>query len=151
LVSHTHVGDVLKALGEPADALEHLNSALKTADRLTQVDVTNVQWQRDKAVSNERIGDILKDLERRDEAKAAFERALEIYRGLEARAPDDPNARISSVLPRWRLADLEPERAAEHLRSALSILERLAQEKRLDALRTGWYPQIRAQLAALEV
>jgi tetratricopeptide (TPR) repeat protein len=149
-VSHDRIGDVLVAQGNLPAALDAFKASLAIRDRLAKADPNNAGWQRDLAISNERVGDMHAKSGDQNEARKAFERALGIYEALAARNPDDLPSRVNSVVPRWRLAGLDPARAKEHLRGALAILKPLAAEKRLDAMRLGWIPSIEAQLAAIE-
>ena len=80
----------------------------------------------------------------------AFERALDTYEELATRNRDDLQSRLFIVAPMWRLATLEGQEGAARLKAALAILEPLAAEKRLDAMRLGWIERIKVQLASLE-
>ena len=67
-----------------------------------------------------------------------------------SRNPGNVQSQVFSVVPRWRLAALDPPRARAHLEAALAILRPLAEANRLDANRLKWISRIEAQLAALE-
>jgi hypothetical protein len=81
------------------------------------------------------------------DAVAAFERALSIYGGLISRF-EDPQARVFSVVPLWRLGGLKGSQGEPELRRALRILVELRDANRLDAKRIGWISKIEAQIAA---
>jgi hypothetical protein len=82
------------------------------------------------------------------EAVAAFERALGIYEILIGRF-SDPQARVNSVVPLWRLGGLKGKGGKQDLQRALAILVELRDANRLDAMRIKWIPKIEAQIAAL--
>jgi len=149
-VSYIKVGDVLKAQGDLPGALKAYRDALAIIEQLSASDSGNAEWRRDLAISNERIGDMLVRNNDRKRAVAAFETALEIYDALVRSHPDNAEARLFSIVPLSRLAELDPGRAREHLDAALAILEPLAAADRLDADRRGWIPELKAARAALD-
>ena len=149
-VSYNKVGDVLVAQGQLPDALKAFRDSLAIRERLAKADPGNAGWQRDLAVSNERVGDMYAQQAEPEQAAAAFKRALGAYEELTSRNPDDVPSRVNSVVPRMRLAQLDPGNARGHLVSALKILKDLADQNRLDAKRLKWIPGIEAQIAALE-
>jgi hypothetical protein len=73
-----------------------------------------------------------------------------VERNRQIALPEDVPSRVFSVVPRWRLASLDPASAVDYLRAALAILRPLAAADRLDTQRLNWIPRIEAQLAALE-
>jgi tetratricopeptide (TPR) repeat protein len=149
-VSFDKVGNVLEAQGNLPEALKSYRDSLAIRDRLAKSDPGNARWQRDLATSHERLGDIYLQQKKREEARQAFEQALGVYGLLMARNPGDVQSQVFSVVPRWRLASLDPLKGRDHLRAALAILKPLAETNRLDANRLKWIPQMEAQLANLE-
>jgi uncharacterized caspase-like protein len=147
-VSYNKVGDVLVAQGNLPEALKSFQASLAIADRLAKADPNNAGWQRDLAVSNERLGDMLAKEGNAAEAIAAFERALSIYETLTTRL-GDPQARVNSVVPLWRLGGLRGAAGQVELRRALGILVELRDAGRLDANRIAWIPQVEGGIAAL--
>lgn len=147
-VSYGLIGDVQTLQNNNTEALANFLKAAVVLDRLSKSDESNAGWQRDLATSYERIGDVYQTQGNFDGARKAFQDALAIYDGLYARNPDDVPSRVRSVVPRWRLADLDPEQAETHLRTSLEILRPLAAEDRLDADRAAWIPQLESQLAS---
>ena len=83
------------------------------------------------------------------EAIAEYERALNAYRTLVTRYPNNNHSRGLSVIPLWRLGVLKAKDGRKDLEEALNILRALAQENRLDAMRRGWIPLIEAEIAKL--
>jgi tetratricopeptide (TPR) repeat protein len=148
-IPHDRVGDVLVAQGNLPEALKSYRDSLAIRDRLARADPGNAEWQRDLAVSNERLGDMLNREGNTAEAIAAFERALRIYEELVARL-SDPQARVNSVVPLWRLGELKGKAGQAELRRAHGILTELREAGRLDARRITWIAQIEAQIAALD-
>ena len=137
---------MLVAQGNLPEALKSFQASLAIRDRLAKADPNNAGWQRDLAVSNERLGDMLARDGKTSEAIAAFQRALGIYGDLVSRL-GEPQARVNSVVPLWRLGKLKGSGGVSELRQALAILTELRDASRLDAKRAGWIPQIEAQIA----
>ena len=77
-----------------------------------------------------------------DHAFQNYERMLQIN-------PGNFQARLYSVIPLWRLRALAGAEGAMYLRQALSILQDLDAQDRLDGKRKQRIPQIEAQLAKL--
>jgi tetratricopeptide (TPR) repeat protein len=149
-VSDNKIGDVLVSEGDLTGAVKSYRDALAIRDRLAKSDPGNVRWQRDLCVSNERIGEMYLRQGDREEARKAFERALAAYEVMLTRSPGDVQSQVFSVVPRLRLAGLDPPKARSYLEGALAILKPLADANRLDANRLNWIPEIEAQLAALK-
>ncbi|MEL7544609.1 MAG: tetratricopeptide repeat protein, partial [Pseudomonadota bacterium] len=145
-VSWNKIGDVLSARGDGAGAERAYRYGLAIRERLAASDPTNAEWQRDLAISFERVGDIAAGNGDDPAAIEAFERALKIYAALVERQPDDHQARVFSVVPHMRLANLKGAEGKTHVEAALGILKPLAAEGRLDAKRNDWIPELEAQL-----
>ena len=139
---------MLVAQGNLPEALKSCRDSLEIAERLARADPSNAGLQRNLAVSNERLGDVLAKDGKAPEAIAAFQAALYIYGGLVSRL-QDPQARVNSVVPLWRLGELKGAAGQSELQQALGILNELRDAGRLDAKRTAWVPQIEAQIAEL--
>ena len=148
-MSYNKIGDVLVDQGDLPEALESFREGLEIADRLAKADPGNAGWQRDLAISNERVGDISLEQGNEREARQAFERALAAYGVLISRNPGDVQSQLFSVVPRLRLAALDPPGARGHLEAALAILRPLAEANRL-AMRLEWKPAIEGELAAMK-
>jgi tetratricopeptide (TPR) repeat protein len=149
-VSHNKIGDVLRAQGNLAQALDAFKASRAIAERLAAADPQNAEWQRDLAVSHERVGDLYAQSGETEKAREAFEHALGAYERLTARNPGDLPSQVFSVVPRWRLSRLDPAHARRHLEGALAILKPLAAAGRLDVNREKWVPQMEAELARLK-
>ena len=113
------------AQGKLTEALKSYRDSLTIAERLAKADPNNAGWQRDLAMSNERLGTIYMERKETDEAKAAYERALAIYDKLTARFPDDTLALVNSTVPLMVLGLLYGRDGAAYLRKALAILKQL--------------------------
>ena len=149
-ISNERVGNVQIAQGDLSAALASYQARHAIISQLAKSDPGNARWQRDLAISNERLGDIYRDQGNQGEARQAFERALAAYGELISRNPGDVQSQVFSVVPRWRLAALDPPRARVRLEAALAILRPLAEANRLDANRLEWIPAIEGELAALK-
>ncbi len=147
-VSYQKVGSVLVAQGDLPEALKSCRDSLEIAERLAKADPSNAGLQRNLAVSNERLGGVLAKDGKAPEAIAAFQAALYIYGGLVSRL-QDPQARVNSVVPLWRLGELKGAEGLSELRQALGILKELRDASLLDARRIAWIPQVEAQIAEL--
>jgi len=119
-------------------------------ERLAEADPDNAGWQRDLAMSNERLGTIYMERKETDEAKAAYQRALAIYDKLTARFPDDTLALVNSTVPLMVLGLLYGRDGAAYLRKALAILKQLDEAGRLEPRRKPAIAGIEAELARLQ-
>jgi hypothetical protein len=84
------VGNLLAGRGEVGAALEHYTRSLHLAEQLAGADPDNPAYQRDVAVSLERVGDLLAG---RGEVGAALEhhtRSLHLRERLASADPDNP-------------------------------------------------------------
>jgi tetratricopeptide (TPR) repeat protein len=149
-ISYEKVGDVQQAEGDLSGALESYHDSLAIREAVSASDPGNPGWRRDLAVSNERIAATLAKQNDVKGAIGAFEQALAIYQAAVRAHPDDTQSLAFSIVPHWRLAELDKARAREHLTAALAISESLAAAGRLDSKRLGWIREIKAQRAALD-
>jgi tetratricopeptide (TPR) repeat protein len=149
-ISLERVGDVLQVQGDLDGALKSYRDSAAIREAMSKLDPSNVQWRRELAVSDERIGATLAKQKDAKGAIAAFERALGVYQALLRARPDDDQSLVFSVIPHWRLAELDKAGERGHLEAALGILESLAATNRLDSKRRGWLAQIKAQILALD-
>ena len=106
----------------------------------------NAGWQRDLAVSHERIGDTEGRLGRRPGACAAFERALAIYGALLQANPDNRYFLVSSTVPLMRLGELDAVHGKAYLARALTILKELDVAGRLEPARRNSIPWLEDRL-----
>ncbi len=149
-VSCEKLGDALMAKGETAKALEAYAESRTIREALLAANPGNKTWERNLAISYERLGTALAKQSDVAGATAAFEGALEIYQKLARADPADVQTLVFSVVPRWRLAALDPRTARERLTPALEILEKLAAEGRLAEDKRDWLTQVKTGLAALD-
>jgi len=98
-VSHNKVGDVLRAQGNLAGALE-------IGERLAAADPGNAGWQRDLAVSHNKVGDVLRAQGDLAGAVEAYEAALEIGERLAAADPGNAGWQRDLWVSHWRIADM---------------------------------------------
>ena len=128
---------MLVAQGNLPEALKTFRDGLAIRERLAQADPGNAGWQRDLAVSHERIGDVERDLDHPAEAQTAFGRALAIYESLLTANPENTYFLVSSTVPLMRLGDLDPSRQKTYFERALKILKDLDAAGRLEPRRRG--------------
>jgi len=79
---YSEIGKLLEAQ-EPAAALEFLQKALLIREKLVKIFPDNLIYQTDLAGSYGNIGQMLDQAGRRTEALKSFEKAMEIYEGIE--------------------------------------------------------------------
>ena len=116
-----------RARGDLEGVLKAYQDSLAIREKLAAQDAGNAEWQRDLAVSHERLGDI--DIDQGDDeaATAHFQRALEIRTEVVQREPSAGYWQRELIVPHWRLADLASRRspasdeARTHYRAALEI------------------------------
>jgi len=149
-ISNEKIGDVQQAQNDLKGALNSYREALTNRGKALASNPQNASWRRDLAVSHERVGSILAKQGDLEGAIAAFELALSIYQALVGADPNDAQSLAYSIVPHWRLAELDKGRQREHLEAALGNLHALAAKDRLDAKRQSWLAQIEAQLKALD-
>ena len=75
-------GDIRKALGDLAGALESYQQAAETQEELAKQDRKNVEWQRDLCATLERIGDGRRVQGNVDDALYKYQEALSIHKKL---------------------------------------------------------------------
>ena len=84
-VSHNKIGDVRRARGDLAGAETSHRAALKIAESLAALDPTNATWQRDLAVSCQRMAFLHQDSGNAAEARAWLIRCRDVLRGMRDR------------------------------------------------------------------
>src|SRR5262249_38875835 len=86
---HTRMAEILRALGDSVGSLQHYRAAADEGEALTR------EWPGDDTVlevlgaSLERIGELLGEESRFDEALAEEGRALAIFRSVSAKSPEN--------------------------------------------------------------
>jgi hypothetical protein len=95
----------MRAQGNLPGALESYLTSHAIFEHLTKTDPGNGQWQRDLALSHERVAEVLASQGARSEAVRAFEKGRAIIIRLRQRSPNN------ATLPR-DLAWFEARRAA---------------------------------------
>jgi tetratricopeptide (TPR) repeat protein len=130
-VACNKVGDVLKAQGNLADALQAYRDSLAIIERLAKIDPSNAGWQRDLSVSYERVGNVLM-------AQGNLADALQVYRdclaiGVRLANADPSNAGWQRDLwfSYYKVGDVlaaqgNLSEALQAYRDSLAVRERLA-------------------------
>jgi len=134
-VLHERIGGVLMVQDKPVEALPHFQASLAIRQVIARGDPANVGWQGDLALAYERVGSVFAALKRTEDAEVAYQRALDIYAPLLARAPDDASLLYGSAMPLIRLGLLHGDSGAPYLEKALAILKQLDATGRLDPRR----------------
>jgi tetratricopeptide (TPR) repeat protein len=86
-VSHEKIGNIRRAQGDLAGALESFEASLVIRQSLTARDPANSEWQRDLSVSHSKIGDVRREQGDLAGALKGFEASLAIAQTLAARDP----------------------------------------------------------------
>jgi tetratricopeptide (TPR) repeat protein len=116
--------------GDLANALEAAQESQAIMLSLVAKDRDNAQWQRELALSFNRIGEVLTQSGRHDDALKMFELALEIRQRLADAQPENNDAKRDLAVSHERIGDAqlatdEAEGALRSYRIALSIREAL--------------------------
>jgi Flp pilus assembly protein TadD len=93
---------------------------------------------RDLSVSYNKMGDLLRALGQGEQARASFQKSLDIAERLARQEPGRTDLQADLVVSLWRLGD------RGSLQRALNILLRLDQEQKLTAEQRGWIPGLEA-------
>ena len=83
-VSHSLVGDVLRAQGDMAGALREYRATHAILERLASADPSNATWQRDLVVSHYKLAGIHRRAGNAAEERASLLRCREVLRGMRA-------------------------------------------------------------------
>lgn len=124
------VGDALKILGKPDEALDRYEESLRLVEELHRQDPLSASHQRDLSVSQNKMGDILLALGNPEKALAYYEEGLKIRQALAEREKEQSvfwydysysNLRIGDVLMQLGRAS----EALVHYQTARRIRKRL--------------------------
>ena len=88
-MSHSKIGDVLRAQGNLPDALDAFKASLAIRERLVKADPGSGGWQRDLAIGHGRVAMILARQEADSDARAAFTKGRDIIVNLQKKSPDN--------------------------------------------------------------
>jgi hypothetical protein len=113
-----------------------------------RADEGNLEWQRDLSVAHTRIGSVLLRQGTRDEALVEYRAGLLIDEKLASAQPDDPQAQIDLAVSLFSLADSGDQPRA-NLARCLEIMRQLKGQGKLSGSQAGWIPTIEQRLAAL--
>jgi hypothetical protein len=108
----------------------------------------NKVWQRDVAVSHDRIGDALSALGDANESVSAHRSALSIRELLARAEPDSVQWQLEVVASQWKLASMGDD-AVRRLTNIISTLRALQERKQLAAELADWLPLALEQAAKL--
>jgi tetratricopeptide (TPR) repeat protein len=90
---------VLVDQGKLQEALQAYQQSLTIRRTLAEQDKSNSDWQRDLAVSHERLGDVLVDQGKLQEALDAYQQQVKLLRGVVSYQPGDRSRyRLASAL-----------------------------------------------------
>lgn len=129
---HTDQGDFACTHTTLAEAQREYDEAQRLAQRLSDADPSNHQWQRDLSVSYERLGNVATAQGRLDDANQAYSDGLAIRKNLAAGDPSNSLWRRDLYVSYWRLADLAEQRqqskeARGYWQKALDVLSGIDQ------------------------
>ncbi|MCB1451185.1 MAG: tetratricopeptide repeat protein, partial [Nitratireductor sp.] len=139
-VSQNRIGDVLRAKGNLAGALEAYKKGLVIAERLAISDASNSEWQRDLSVSHNKIGDVLVAQGDTSGALKAYRDSLAIRERLAASDASNSEWQRDLSVSHNKIGDVlvaqgDTSGALKAYRDSLAIRERLAAS---DASNSEW-------------
>jgi tetratricopeptide (TPR) repeat protein len=152
-VSESDLGDVLRAQGAAAAALENLQRNLFMTRRLAALSPAKGQAQDDLGHALTRCANALADLGRVPEETELRREARNVFAALIAADPSNAfwQENYAVILDNLSLPGIgDASERLEYLREALAIVERLTKGDNLTASRAGWLDDLRARLAALQ-
>jgi tetratricopeptide (TPR) repeat protein len=129
-VSHNKIGDVRRALGDLAGALESYEADLAIAERLAAADPGNSEWQRDLSVSHDKIGNVRVAQGNLAGAFESYEASLAIRERLAAADPGNSEWQRDLIVSHQKLA-MAGRSPVEHYGAALGIARDLESSGRL--------------------
>ena len=118
-MSHSKIGDVLRAQGNLPDALDAFKASLAIRERLIKADPGNGGWQRDLAIGHGRVAMILARQEADSDARAAFTKGRDIIVNLQKKCPTTRHCQDLA----WfedQIAGLKNEKFSTDVRSSAS-------------------------------
>jgi tetratricopeptide (TPR) repeat protein len=130
-ISHDRIGDVLRAQGDLAGALDAFRKGLVIRETLSRRDAGNMEWQRDLSISHDRIGDVLSAQGDLAGALDAFRKGLAIRETLSRRDADNMEWQRDLSISHNRIGDMRSEQgdlagALDAFRKGLAIRETLS-------------------------
>ncbi len=133
-VSYNKLGNLLRGLGQGAEARKFFEKALAIAERLARQEPDRADFQRDLSVSYNKLGDLLLGLGEGAEAREFYEKALASRERLARQEPDRADFQRDLSVSYNKLGDLllglgQGAEAREFYEKALAIRERLARQE----------------------
>jgi len=156
-ISYNKLGDLAEAAGDAAAARDWYTQALEIAQRLVQLvqaDPGNVEFQRDLAISYERLGDVSRLDGDLPTAIDYYTRSLETWARVIAMNPTDLLNQRGPCIPHERLGVIAQETgdvdaARRHFTAALEIAERVHAIDPTNAMFAADVAHFRQRLAAV--
>jgi tetratricopeptide (TPR) repeat protein len=124
-VSFERMGDLLVSLGEGEEARRFYQDALNLRQRLASAEPQRADYQRDLSVSFNKMGDLLVSLGEGEEARRFYQDALNLSQRLASAEPQRADYQRDLAVSFHRMMTVDPANAAEHSRSAGSVLRGL--------------------------
>ncbi|MBM3727986.1 MAG: tetratricopeptide repeat protein, partial [Acidobacteria bacterium] len=141
-VSFNKLGDLMRALGQGAEARRYYEQDLAISQRLVDQEPDRADYLRDLSVSFERLGDLMSALGQGAEARRYYEQALAISQRLVDQEPDRADYLRDLSVSFNKLGDLmsalgQGAEARRYYEQALAIRQRLVDQEpdRADYLR----------------
>ena len=124
-------GDARMAQGDVSGALESYEAGLAIATRLAASDAGNAEWQRDLAISYERLGQVSAEDKNFVKARHYWQQEIEIAERLMAADPTNADWPRFVAVVRIKLHGLGEADAVDQMREAISLLEVLEADGRI--------------------
>jgi tetratricopeptide (TPR) repeat protein len=123
------MGDVLRAQGDLAGALQAYRETQTILTRLAAADPSNAGWQRDLSVSHNKVGDVLRAQGDLAGALKAYRESLAVAARLAAADPSNAGWQRDLWVSCWRMAEMAEKSgtgdALEWWRKAYEQLSRM--------------------------
>ena len=140
------LADVRLAQGAVDDALAAYDEGLQIARELAKRDPNNLGYQRDVAVSLERLGAIARRRGQNEVARKHWEQEVQVAKQAQSRDPTNAGWPRFIAVVHLMIADLEEPDAHQHRTIACDLLDALAQEGKLLPRDQGMYEKLKRQL-----
>ncbi|MBM3729046.1 MAG: tetratricopeptide repeat protein, partial [Acidobacteria bacterium] len=138
-VSFNKLGDLMRALGQGAEARRYYEQALAIRQRLVDQEPDRADYLRDLSVSFERMGDMHQESSP-GEARRFYRLSLSNWERLCQTDPENVDFQTGIVIPLVRLGD------RDSLQRAFDILFRLVSANRLSPDKQQWLPAVAGAL-----
>ena len=141
------MGDLYRDLGQGQLARDAFSQALAISQRLALAEPDRTDYQRDLAVSFQRMGDLCLDEHQPELAAREFQKSRDIWQRLSDAEPTRADLQRGLVIPLLRLSTLPRPDADTDLMQAWCLLSDLVASGRLNPSDQGLVNHVRSLMA----